>query len=91
MKTQHIKSITTKFLNGRDQMLVENETFMGEKFQFFYDKKFTDEVEKQQIVDLFEKEKHFGEKITMRMNKPTSEIEVSSVIKSFKESQKICT
>ena len=85
-KTQQIKSTVTKLLNGQDQMLVDNESIKQEFFTFYkelYDEKVTDEVEKQQILDRFEKEKHFAEKMIRRMKKPISEIEVTSAIREL--------
>ncbi len=86
LRTQQNKSFITKLLNGQDQTLDDNETIMQEFFDFYeelYDEKVTDEVEKQQILDRFEKEKHFAEKMIRRMKKPISEIEVTSAIRSL--------
>ena len=89
LRTQQNKSTITKLLKGQNQMLVENETIMQEFFTFYReicDEKVTDEVEKQQILDRFVKEKHFAEKMIRRMKKPISEIEVTSAISFNKKS-----
>ena len=86
LRTQQNKSTVTKLLNGQDQRLVDNESIMQEFFTFYkelYDEKVTDEVEKLQILDRFEKEKHFAEKMIRRMKKPISEIEVVSAIRKL--------
>ena len=67
-------------------MLVDNGTIMQVFLSFYkehYDEKVTDEVEKQQTLDRFEKEKHFGEKMSRRNKKPISEIETTSAIRSL--------
>ena len=92
LRTQRNKSTNTTLLKGQDQMLFENETYMEDLFTFYrelFDKKVTDEVKKQQILDRFVKEKHFAEKMIRRMKKLISEIEVTSAIRSF--SKKIRT
>ena len=86
LRTQQSKSTITKLLNGQDQMVVDNGTIMQGFFTFYkelYDEKVTDEVEKHQILDRLEKEKHFAEKMIRRMNEPISEIEVTSVLRSL--------
>ena len=86
LRTQQNKSTITKLLNGQDQMLVDNEKIMQEIFTFYkelYDEKVTDQVEKQQTLDRFEKEKHFAEKMIRRMKKPIYEIEVTSAIRGL--------
>ena len=86
LRMQQNKSTITKLLNGQDQMLVENETITQEFFTFYrelYDERDTDEVEKQQILNRFVKEKHFAEKLIRRMEKPISEIEVTSALRSL--------
>ena len=64
-------------MNGRNEMLVDNETFK-QKFLSFHkelnNRKVTDEVKKQQILDSFEKDKRFGGKMNKRMKRQLPEV-----------------
>ena len=88
MKTQQTESISAILLKGRNQKLVDNRTTMLKIFNFckeLYDDKLRDGVKIQQILEKVEKKELFGGKMNKRMEKPMSEIEVTSATRSPKE------